>query len=727
MKKRFLSALFILCLVVALSLSVSAESNKLTYAVGASAPTVSANTEFTILVEVTENTGICWLKAVVTYDSSVLSYVGASSDTSVFKDATITVNNRYSGNKGTAIVVAGTMGVLFEQNPTIYTGTGTFVELKFNVDPNAALGKTTIKVETASGDAIKIVGGVADTNYALTSSTVDVNIVSSDHTECIPGEPVKENIVPATCTSIGSYDEVVYCTVCRKQISRKAVVVPMNEDHTPGEAVIENLFAGDCTNPATHDSVVYCTACHKEVSRTKVTGEKGTHIPGAPEVIHTPSTCTKKGSIVEITKCSACGVELSRQTTELDILEHVPGNSVRENVVEATCIKEGSHDSVKYCTICNTKLETEKVTVPKVAHTAGTPVKENEVKATCTLGGHYDLVTYCTVCKEKISSETKTTNKLDHVPAAAVVENRREPASCAADGSYESVVYCSACKIELSRVTQSIKAPAHKPGPDATESTPQICTVCNTVITPPKGHTHKWATAWTSDGVGHWHACSGCSEKKDYEQHHYANACDSDCNICGAVRTGGGHSYANDCDDSCDKCGEKRQVVGHVYDNDCDGKCNTCGEVRVTSHKFDTVCDADCNVCGEKRTPSDHVYGNWKTVTEATATTDGLRERSCIVCAEKQTETIPATGTPGTTDPGSDVTTAPNSGDTTTAPEGGDSTSDTPDVTEPDSNVTSDDETEPDVIEDPGCGSVVSAGIAVIAILGTAVIMKKRD
>ena len=34
--------------------------------------------------------------------------------------------------------------------------------------------------------------------------------------------------------------------------------------------------------------------------------------------------------------------------------------------------------------------------------------------------------------------------------------------------------------------------------------------------------------------------------------------------------------------------------------------------------------------------------------------------------------------------------------------------------------------TEP-AIEDPGCGSVVSAGIAIIAILGTAIVMKKRD
>ena len=40
----------------------------------------------------------------------------------------------------------------------------------------------------------------------------------------VPGEPVKENEVPATSTSEGSYDEVRYCTICHKQLSWKHVI-----------------------------------------------------------------------------------------------------------------------------------------------------------------------------------------------------------------------------------------------------------------------------------------------------------------------------------------------------------------------------------------------------------------------------------------------------------------------------------------------------------------------
>ena len=36
-----------------------------------------------------------------------------------------------------------------------------------------------------------------------------------------PSNPVRENVVPATCEGNGSYDEVVYCSVCRAELSRE--------------------------------------------------------------------------------------------------------------------------------------------------------------------------------------------------------------------------------------------------------------------------------------------------------------------------------------------------------------------------------------------------------------------------------------------------------------------------------------------------------------------------
>ncbi len=50
-------------------------------------------------------------------------------------------------------------------------------------------------------------------------------VIGETH-EHTPGQAVKENEVAATCTEDGSYDSVVYCTVCGEEISRETVTIP---------------------------------------------------------------------------------------------------------------------------------------------------------------------------------------------------------------------------------------------------------------------------------------------------------------------------------------------------------------------------------------------------------------------------------------------------------------------------------------------------------------------
>ena len=53
-----------------------------------------------------------------------------------------------------------------------------------------------------------------------------------------PSEAIKENEVAATCTTGGSYEEVVYCAVCGEELSRKAVeVVSLGHDYVKGVCV----------------------------------------------------------------------------------------------------------------------------------------------------------------------------------------------------------------------------------------------------------------------------------------------------------------------------------------------------------------------------------------------------------------------------------------------------------------------------------------------------------
>ena len=67
------------------------------------------------------------------------------------------------------------------------------------------------------------------------SHTYTVATPATGHT---PSESVRENDVSATCFAAGSYDEVVYCSVCHEEISRVKKTTPIDEDaHDWGEWV----------------------------------------------------------------------------------------------------------------------------------------------------------------------------------------------------------------------------------------------------------------------------------------------------------------------------------------------------------------------------------------------------------------------------------------------------------------------------------------------------------
>ena len=80
---------------------------------------------------------------------------------------------------------------------------------------------------------------------------------------------MKENEVSATCTTAGSYENVVYCTICDAELSRQKVTVPAT-GHTEGEVVVENEVAATCTTDGSYDNVVYCTVCDAELNRETI-------------------------------------------------------------------------------------------------------------------------------------------------------------------------------------------------------------------------------------------------------------------------------------------------------------------------------------------------------------------------------------------------------------------------------------------------------------------------
>ncbi|MBR3184382.1 MAG: Cna B-type domain-containing protein, partial [Firmicutes bacterium] len=72
-----------------------------------------------------------------------------------------------------------------------------------------------------------------------------------------PAEAVKENETAATCEDDGSYDSVVYCTICGEEISREKIIVP-TLGHNWGKWTSEDDIHHKriCANDSTHVQTV---------------------------------------------------------------------------------------------------------------------------------------------------------------------------------------------------------------------------------------------------------------------------------------------------------------------------------------------------------------------------------------------------------------------------------------------------------------------------------------
>ena len=134
--------------------------------------------------------------------------------------------------------------------------------------------------ETATVEQIASTAGDCQTNSSVTyKGTLTLDGKTYEEVKTVEGErgahthgvAVEENRVESTCTKAGSYDEVVYCSVCKThEISRTQKNLPLAE-HTAGAAVEENRVESTCTKAGSYDEVVYCSVCktHKISSTTK--------------------------------------------------------------------------------------------------------------------------------------------------------------------------------------------------------------------------------------------------------------------------------------------------------------------------------------------------------------------------------------------------------------------------------------------------------------------------
>ena len=366
-----------------------------------------------------------------------------------------------------------------------------------------------------------------------------------DEEEHKASAPVKENEKPATCTTDGSHDEVVYCSVCGYKMS-STNKVDKATGHTAGEPVKENEKPATCTTEGTYDEVIYCKVCNTKISSTPKTTPATGHTPGEPVKENiVPATHTTKGTYNEVVYCKVCNAKISttpKETpmiphdvtdvawssdeinhwkecgcgTKVDVSAHIAGKPVKENIVPATCTKDGSHDEVIYCTVCKKEMSRTKKTDKATGHTEGETVKENIVPATCTKDGSHDEVVKCKTCGAEISRTKKTDKATGHTPGEAVKEDE-VPATCTTEGKYNEVVYCKTCNAKISSTPKTIPAKGHTEGAVTIENEIEAtvnkegsyeeviyCSECNKELSRTKKTTPKFVYA-IIEGAGSTH------------------------------------------------------------------------------------------------------------------------------------------------------------------------------------------------------------------------------
>ena len=482
------------------------------------------------------------------------------------------------------------------------------------------------------------------------------------------GTEFEENLVDPTCTQEGSYDKVMYCGICGAEQRREHVKIEAL-GHTEGEVIVENNIDPTCTESGSYENVVYCAVCREELSREAVVAQAIGHNMGEWHQTVSP-TCTTEGE--NRSDCSRCDYH---ETETVSALGHTIGDVVEENCTQPTCTEKGGYDKVTYCSVCDEKLSSEHVEIPAIGH-----AYESEVtQPTCLEKGY---TTYTCHCGE--SYVDSYVDALGHTEEVIV----GMAATCTNNGLTDGKK-CTVCHV-VTVAQQEIPASGHTHESIVTEPTcmergytTYICHCGESYVgsyVDALGHTEEVivgkAATCTDNGFTDGKKCTVCNvitviqqmipaighayesevtEPTCLEEGYTTYTCHCGESYVGSYVDALGHTEevivgkAATCTDKGLTDGKKCTVChvvtvaqqeipasGHAYASEVtEPTCLEKGYTTYTCHCGNTYTDNEVEALG-------HSYGNWVITKQPSDAEDGIREKSCSVCSDKITESIPA-------------------------------------------------------------------------------------
>ncbi len=505
-------------------------------------------------------------------------------------------------------------------------------------------------------------------------------------------DPVIKNVVEAVCGISGSYETVVYCSVCEDEISRELEIIPALE-HNEVESVYEKSEAS-CTVDGYVIYIYTCTLCGDVRYSEQITLAADGHNAGEAQIVEQAApNCKNDGFIKSVVQCAVCGEILETDTQTIPAQGHTPDieaptctqaqyctvcleliqanvpHNYEDTVIEADCYLAGGINHV--CKDCNTGYFeatqealghnpdkeaptcTEDVICTRCNEILEVAIGHTNVWATCTTPH------YCSTCQEEFNPANGHSFNADDVP------------DCTRDK------YCVVC--------QYVEAEAlgHNPDREAPTCTEHVCcTRCPAVLELATDHTYNNENGATCTED---YYCITCGEIFAESLGHFPTYSTAHCeneNLC--IRCGElleaavGHDYQSevfaepDCYrdgeiyHACTRCGDSYTEIQPQLEHDpvlqegrpstCTQQgyigatvCSLCGTVLAPQASLplgdhiDQNADGACDACGFSE-ECIHAWSEGVINPLPTCTESGVKTFTCSVCGETKTESVDAEG-----------------------------------------------------------------------------------
>ena len=424
------------------------------------------------------------------------------------------------------------------------------------------------------------------------------------------------NAVPHTCTADGTV-EYWDCSVCGKKFSDPNGTAEITNIADPNDPARHSLVKTDEKAPTCTDNgnraYWTCTEC-----RNIFSDDAGLHPTTLADVTvsatgHTWSNDWSSDGTGHWHDCVNANCPITENNQKVGYAAHTPGADATETTPQT-------------CDVCGYEL------APSLGHIHANHLTFiAEVPENCTADGvkaHYE----CECGKLFADDQAATEVTLESLKIAA---HHTYGTDWESDNDDDHYHICSVCSGKADATPHSydsgmITIPATETTEGVKTYTCSVCHHTKTETVPKLSHTHSLSVDYSKDETGHWHACSGCDEKVDFEAHTEDSGTVT---VQPTETTEGIRAY------SCTVCGYvTRTETIPALNSEHTHSYGTAWKYDSTNHWH------ECS-CGEKTDISQHISNGGVITVPPTATTAGVRVYSCYICGYAfRTETIPATG-----------------------------------------------------------------------------------